>query len=190
MARQPQTKSDSGQLEYEHPDAPMPTESEKATRDYDEITYYPGDGDPHRTMWNGLEFKAHIPTRVSPKHTVLAPMPTTVTMPDGTEQTRHVEKRIPMVELARKNPSFMVNGERPAERKSATIRVPESPDEYRGYAIRWIAASSEASAMDARWAAEEGLRIRCGCNDQDIAYLRPFFEAKYDEAGGAKVVAA
>ena len=163
------------------PIQPQTDEPKSVERDYDEITYYPGDGGPVRVSWNGLEFKAHIPTRVSNKHTVLAPMPTVVTMPDGTQQTRHVEKKIPMVELARKNPSFMVNGEAPAERKSGTVRTPENPDEYRGYAMRWIAGSVESSAMDARWGAEEGLRIRCGVNDVDIAYLRPFFEARHDE---------
>jgi hypothetical protein len=108
-------------------------------------------------------------------------MPTAVTMPDGTIQTRHVEKKISMVELARGNPSFMVNGEKPAERQSGRIRTPETPDEYRGYAMRWIAGSTEASAMDARWTSEETLRNRCGVNDQDISYIRPFFEAKHDD---------
>jgi hypothetical protein len=150
-------------------------------REWDEITYCPGDGDPVRTHWNGLEFKAHIPTKVSKKHTVLVPMPIEIQQPDGSIHTRHVEKKIPMVDLARGNHSFMVNGEIPAERKTGMIRTPENPDEYRGYALRWIAGSSEASAMDARWSAEDGLRNRCGVNDGDIAYIRPFFEAKHDD---------
>ena len=175
MAKQPITRASAPAS----PTAPS-IDTPEVERDYDEVTYYPGDGDPVRTVWNGLEFKAHIPTRVSKSHSVLVPMPISVTMPDGSIQTRHVEKKVSMSELARKNPSFMVNGEQPAERKIGTVRTPENPDEYRGYAMRWIAASEEASAMDARWKQEEGLRLRCGVNDQDIAYLRPFFEARHE----------
>lgn len=156
----------------------MAAKAEKT--DIDEITYCPGDGDPVRVTWNGLEFKAHIPTKVSKTHTVLAPMPTHVTMPDGTIQTKHIEKKIPMAELARGNPSFMVNGEAPAAKVSPKTRTPETPDEYRGYALYWIAGSTEASALDARWHNEEMLRNRCGVNDEDIAYIRPFLEAKHD----------
>jgi hypothetical protein len=152
--------------------------SAAADRDYDEITYFPGEGDPVRTTWNGLTFAAHVPTKVSKKHTVLVPMPQTTQMPDGTMQTRHIEKRIAMAELARNNPHFMVNGERAAMPDKHKVRVPESPDEYRGYAMRWIAGSTDASSMDVRWTAEQALRDRCGVNDSDIAYLRPFFEAK------------
>lgn len=149
-----------------------------AERDYDEITYIPGEGDPARTEWNGLKFIAHIPTKVSKKHCVLVPMPTTVTMPDGTVQTRHVEKRIPMAEIAKGNPTMMVNGQVADKPAAAKARLPEDPDQYRGYALRWIAASTEASAMQVRWDAEQALRDRCGVNDSDIAYIVPFFEAK------------
>jgi hypothetical protein len=159
--------------------AEKPRESEVA-RDYDEITYFPGEGDPARTDWNGLKFVAHIPTKVSKKHTVLVPMPTTVTMPDGTIQTRHVEKRVPMVELAKDNPYFMVNGKQADKPLPAKIRLPDGPDEYRGYALRWIAGSTESSAMQVRWDAEAALRERCGVNDSDIAYIMPFFEAKLE----------
>lgn len=157
-----------------------PIETAEVERDYDEITYCPGDGDPARTTWNGLEFKSHIPTRVSKKHTILVPMPTEITAADGSVLTRHVEKRVPMAHFAKGNPHFMVNGDAPAARVNARARTPETPDEYRGYAMRWIAGSTEASAMDVRWSQESVLRNLCGVNDQDIAYLRPFFEARRD----------
>lgn len=99
-------------------------------------------------------------------------------MPDGTIQTRHVEKRVPMAELARNNPHFMVNGKQADKPAPKKIRLPESPDEYRGYALRWIADSTELSAMQVRWDAEQALRDRCGVNDADVAYIMPFFEAK------------
>jgi hypothetical protein len=154
--------------------------ADEEARDYDDITYFPGEGDPVRTSWNGLTFVAHIPTKVSKKHTVLAPMPVEVTMPDGTVQTRHVEKRIPMAELAKNNPTFMVNGKQADRPQPKRTRLPESPDEYRGYALRWIADSTELSAMQVRWDAEQALRDRCGVNDSDVAYIMPFYEAKRD----------
>ena len=39
---------------------------------------------------------------------------------------------------------------------------------------------AKATAMDVRWTQEQVLRNLCGVNDQEIAYLRPFFEAKRD----------
>jgi hypothetical protein len=151
------------------------------SEEFDEITYIPGEGDPVRTTWNGVKFAAHVPTRVSRKQTIVCLMPTFANMPDGTVQSRHVERRISMVELAKTNPSFMVNGKITEKAAAPSARVPQSPDEYRGYALRWIAASNESSAMDVRWKAEEQLRDRCGVNDQDIAYIMPFFEARHDE---------
>jgi hypothetical protein len=151
----------------------------------DEITYHPGEGDPVRTKWNGVEFRAYVPVKVSAKHTVIVPMPINQTLPDGTIVTKHVDKRIPMVELAKGNPRFSVNGEAPASNKPGSERVPSTSDEYRGYAISWIAKSTAASAMDARWEAEDSLREKCGCVDSDIAYLRPFFEARHSEVKAA-----
>lgn len=153
-------------------------EAQAAQREHDEITYIPCEGDPARTKWNGYEFKAHIPVNVPRSACVLVPMPIDVIASDGTRTTRHIEKRIPMAELAKGNPTFSVNGETPAKRKMGTARVPTNSDEYRGYCISWVAASTEASAMDARWDAEADLREKCGCEDKDIAYVRPFFEAR------------
>jgi hypothetical protein len=153
----------------------------------DEITYLPEDGDPIRTRWNGIEFKAHVPVKVSRKHTVLVPDRVEREMPDGTIQSRSVEKRIPMVELAKGNCRFMVNGVPPMERDSGAVHTPTTADEYRGYALRWIAASTEPKAMDARWTSEEALRDKCDVGDDEIAYLRPFFEARIEALGGGRV---
>jgi len=157
----------------------------KSNQPVDDITYIPGEGDPAKVKWNGLEFKAHIPIKVSRSHTVLVPLPVEVTAPDGSRLTRHVEKRVPMVELAKNNPSFSVNGETPIARKMGTQRVPTNSDEDRGYCIAWIAASTAASAMNARWEAEAELRAKCGCDDRDIAYLMPFFHARLEETKAA-----
>jgi hypothetical protein len=154
----------------------------KPTRDKStaEVTYIPGDGDPHRVTWGGLEFKAHIPTLVPLTHAISVPMRKEHVLDDGTVQSRNIETRVSLVELARGNPSFSVDGVQ-AERKAGTARVPSSNDEYRGYAIAWIANSTGAAAMDTRWEAEAALRGQCGVDDKDIAYLRPFFEARRDQ---------
>ena len=154
--------------------------------EYDEITYLPQDGDPLRIEWNGVKFSAMVPVRVSRKQTVLVPIVQYKFLPDGTRVSQAIETRIPMVEMARSNKFFMVNGERPAEVVSARMRVPTDPDQYRGYAIAWIAGSTSASTMDARWKAEAILRERCGCTDTDMVYLMPFFEARVTECSGAE----
>jgi hypothetical protein len=96
---------------------------------------------------------------------------------DGTVQSRNVETKVSLVELARGNPAFSVDGAR-AERKVATASVPTSNDDYRGYCIAWIADSTDAAVMDKRWEAEAELREQCGVEEKDLAYLRPFFEAQ------------
>lgn len=170
----------------------------------DEITYIPGDGDPARTIWNNIEFKAHVPVKILRSQTVSVPLPIRTPMkdengkpvldddgkpmyhngivqPDGTIQTRHVEQRVKMVELARTNPAFSVNGAPPPVIKKGTARVPTSPETYRGYALRWIMMATSASDMDTRWIAETELRASCGCDEKDDAFLRPFFDAKLDQ---------
>jgi len=175
------------------PNGEVTIATDRKVRDYDEITYLPGDGDPPRTRWNGVEFKAHIPVKVLRTQVVSVPMPIQtkgqdgelingIVQPDGSIQTRHVERKVPMVELAKNNPAFSVNGETPAKRKMGTAKVPTDSDEYRGYCIAWVAASTNQLEMDARWNAEQDLRDKCGCDDRDIGYLRPFFEARRMQA--------
>jgi hypothetical protein len=159
------------------PVAPQQNFDKPVGDEYDEITYCPGQFDPPRTEWNGVRFKANVPVKISKKQTVLVPLREEFLQPDGSRITRAVERRVPMVELAKGNHTFSVNGAEPVAHKVGTDHVPTSPDEYRGYAIAWISSSTKSSEMDARWDGEERLRDKCGVSEQDIAYLRPFFEA-------------
>jgi hypothetical protein len=143
-----------------------------------ELTYHPSDGDPVRVLWGGLEFKAYVPVAVPLTHSISVPLRKEQALADGTVQSRNVETKVSLVDLARGNPSFSVDGVR-AERKVATAWVPTGNDEYRGYCIAWIAASTDATAMDMRWEAEADLRETCGVDEKDLAYLRPFFEARH-----------
>lgn len=149
-----------------------------APKDYAEVTYLPiNRDDPHTIEWHGIKFMAHVPVKISLKHGYLVPSRTENTLPDGSVVTKHVEKMIMLVELARNNPSFLVDGVQ-CEQKFGKARTPETAPEYRGHCIRWIAEATDPRAMDARWDQESQLRQICMVEAADIAYLRPFFEAQ------------
>jgi hypothetical protein len=152
---------------------------------YDEIKYLPGPGDPVFTevgmtdgrSGTGVKFSANVAVQVSKKTTVLVPLRKEITLADGSVVTRAVETRIPLVEILRFNPSFCVNGEQPVK-QAAKARVPTDPDQYRGYAIDWIANCTDANALEKQWAGEAHLRETLGVNERELAYISPFFEAR------------
>jgi hypothetical protein len=148
-----------------------------------DVIYHPDDGDPVRVKWGGLEFKAYVAVRVPLTHSISVPLKKEHVLADGTVQTRNIETKVSLVELARGNPSFSVDGVR-ASKKIAAERVPTDSDEYRSYCISWIASSTDAHTMDVRWDAEDALREQCGVDGRDIAYLRPFFEATRGKLAG------
>jgi hypothetical protein len=166
----------------------------------DEITYIAGYGDPafikcYNTNPDnpngGINFHANVPVKVKGSQTIeqLLPIRTKVDgkwidgimQPDGTLQTRHITRRVPIVVLAKRNPSFSVNGAPPFPRRKGESRLPTDPDQYRGHATRWIMACTDTDTLKARWAAEAGLRRACGCSEGDEAFLLPFFEMKLAE---------
>lgn len=149
-----------------------------------ELIYHPEEGDPAKTMWGGIRFLANVPTPVALTHCITVPIRKETVLPDGTMQSKNVETRVSLVELARNNPHFSVDGER-AQRKTASARQPTDPDTYRGYAVGWISTSTSAREMDARWEAEASLRDKCGLEQRDIAWLMPFFEANRERAAEA-----
>lgn len=149
-----------------------------------EVKYIPLDpGDPNETTFAGIKFRANVAGEVPRNHLVQSLQREEITTADGI-RTRSVERKIPALDLLKKNPHFEVDGER-ARRQAPHARVPDSADEYRGYCIAWIAESTGARAMDTRWDAEKGLRDRCGCDKADIDYLRPFFENRRSECNDA-----
>jgi len=154
-----------------------------------QVIYHPDGSDPSETMVHGVRFRAGVAVPISSAQTALVPITDKVER-DGIVCNRTVERRIPLVDLLRRNPFFSVDGER-AERVRPGSQIPTSPDSYRGYAIIWIAASNSASGIRHRWAAEEALRMRCGCQAEDIAYISPFLEMRVKECeDGGGVLAA
>ena len=142
------------------------------------ITYIPLDhGDPVENVFGGIRFKANVPVEVPRTHTILQLIVEKIETKDGELRTHGVERQIPLIEVLRGNSSFEIDGVRP-ERIKPHARVPEDADQYRGYCINWIFASTSADSMDKRWIGEEGLRRRCGVSPSDIDQLRPFFESR------------
>lgn len=103
--------------------------------------------------------------------------------PDGTLQTRMVETDVPMVQLAKGNCRFSVNGAPPAfTDKKSVVRVPETVAEYRKYAMDWIAGANNKHNMTQRWKSEAPLRADLGWQAADDDYLMPFFNARLIQA--------
>ncbi len=145
-----------------------------------EVTYIPDDGDPNKVTWAGMEFRANVPVSVPLNKTISIPMRKEHYLADGTLQSRGVETKVSIVDLAKGNPSFSVDGNR-SERKVASARLPADADQYRGYALRWIRESTSLAQLNERWAGEEELRSRCGCEKKDENYLMPFFTARQEQ---------
>jgi hypothetical protein len=149
------------------------------------VTYIPRDPtDPAVMIWNGVKFPANVPVELDDKlHGYKVPLPKNSIDPaTGEPRTKHYETWVTMAALAKGNPSFQVEGEAPAAaRKPGRPRIPRTSEDYRAHAQAWIAAADNHEELEERWTEEEALRERCGVGDDDLSYLRPFFEAKHHE---------
>lgn len=155
------------------------------------VTYIPRDPtDPAVMIWNEVKFLANVPVELDPKnrqHGYPVPLPTPKIDPvTGREMLEYKETWVSMIELAKTNPSFQVEGEAMAvARKPGRPRTPRTSEDYRAHAQAWIAASDDFEEMIQRWEDEEPLRERCEVGDDDKSYLRPFFDAKIHQLGGS-----
>lgn len=122
------------------------------------ITYIPiHPGDPADTLWNRHRFRANVPVKV-----------------------RDVAQGLTakqMVEAARNNPWFLVEGE---EQAQATPSIPETPEQYRSYAIGWIRTSTNSKEMAARWRSEEDLRVQCGVSNEELVDIQAVYKNRSD----------
>jgi hypothetical protein len=148
-------------------------------REFAEITYIDEDGPSKTTCW-GIDFKLNVPVQVPLSKTVESLMRKETPGPEGEIRSRGVAGRISVIDLARGNPGFMVDGVR-AERRFGSQRLPTDADQYRGYALGWIRESNTLRQLEQRWAGEENLREKCGCEQKDENYLRPFLDARRDQ---------
>jgi hypothetical protein len=147
-----------------------PSNAARAERDADfipTITYTPiHPGDPADTLWNRHRFRANIP----------------VTPQDVKGGLSAKE----MVEAAKGNPWFSVEGE---EQAQATPTVPETPEQYRSFAIGWIRTSTNSKEMAARWRAEADLRIQCGVSEEELIDIQGVYKNRSDIMKQAEALA-
>jgi hypothetical protein len=114
-------------------------------------------GDPAATLWNRHRFMANVAVKVRD-------------VPQGLTAKE-------MIEAARNNPWFKVEGE---EQASTAPIIPETPEQYRSFAIGWIRTATTSREMAARWKSEEGLRIDCGVSDTEITDIQAVYKNRMD----------
>src|SRR6266403_3554321 len=134
-------------------------ERDAANPDYiPAITYTPiHPGDPADTLWNRHRFRANVPV-----------------VPQDVKGGLSAKE---MVEAAKGNPWFAVEGE---EQAKATPIVPETPEQYRSYAIGWIRTATTTREMAARWRAEEDLRVICGVSADEMIDIQGVYKNRSD----------
>jgi hypothetical protein len=153
------------------------------------VTYSPPNepGAPASLIWNDITFQANVPVELDPDnraHGYLVPVVNRWFDPATQEpRTKATEKWMSMIDIARTNKSFIVEGEPIQRRSPGRPRAPKTSDEYRDHARTWISAAEDVADLE-RWNEEQALREKCGVGDDDLAFLRPFFDAKLHELKG------
>ena len=129
-----------------------------------ELVYVPGQGDPISVKWGGHTFHANIAKTITGNH-------------DGTEREK-VNAHV--IERARENPHFTVDGKRP---RHAKLDNPKSPDEYKRYFVSWLKNETfdDAGALLDRFVKDRNLQIAADVGPDDFAFMRDLFEPRlYD----------
>jgi hypothetical protein len=148
------------------------------------VTYTPTDPmAPIEMTWNDVKFRANIPVELDDiKHSYFVPRVKKWLDPVTQEpRSKAYEERVTMAEMARSNPSFTVEGSPPTQAlRTGKAKPPKTPEEYRAHALAWILAAESIDDL-ARWNDEEALREKCGCGQDDQAYLQPHFDNKFKQ---------
>lgn len=152
------------------------------------VTYRPGPEDRAKTVWNGVSFEAGRAVTLSTKnkrHFIEIDMPKQHIAEDGSYTTRTQKTLIFMGEQAKSNPHFEVEGFPRFVKPLPEGRRPQTAEEYRSWAQAWFAEAGDDSSdvqtpkeMLERWEDEEALRERIGVGEDDVAFLKPFFDMK------------
>jgi hypothetical protein len=83
--------------------------------------------------WNKIKFEANVPAELDPKnkaHGYEVPMPKEYAGPDGEVRTKHRETWVSMIDLAKDNPSFEVEGFPRAKVKKSKRVLPPAGHEW------------------------------------------------------------
>ena len=128
----------------------------RAEKSQPKITYAPvSESAPYETIWNKHRFRANIPVAVRD-------------IVGGNTAAQ-------MIESAKHNPDFMVEG---FPRADARPIDPETPEQYKIYAVGWIRLAVNAAEMKRRWNSEKDLREDCGVGADDEEYLASIFNPR------------
>jgi hypothetical protein len=113
------------------------------------VTYRPLNvTDPSVITWNKIKFHANIPVELDPKnkaHGYPVPLSTEVSGPEGEIRLKVRETWVSMIELAKDNPSFEVEGFPRAKYRKPKGVVPPAGHEWAGTHEHEIDESAEAA---------------------------------------------
>jgi len=123
------------------------------------VTYRPGIHDPSTVVWNEIEFQANIPVELTDENTITIDMPVQHVTDDGLIRTITRRQKIPMVDAAKGNPFFRVEGE--AAPKAPVMKSPINAEQYKLWATKWINEADDYDLLMERWENETKLRERC-----------------------------
>jgi hypothetical protein len=100
------------------------------------VTYRPLNvTDPNVITWNRIKFEANVAVELDPKnkaHGYEVPLPRQTTDASGEVHTKHKETWVSMIELAKDNPSFEVEGFPRAKYRKPKGVVPPAGHEWAG----------------------------------------------------------
>lgn len=113
------------------------------------VTYRPiNPTDPNVVRWNGIKFEANVPVQLDPNnpaHKIENHLATEVEGPEGETRLKYRKTLVSMIELAKFNPSFEVEGFPRAKQKKSKRVVPPPGGEW---------ASEHADEIDEHQATE------------------------------------
>ena len=135
--------------EPERKTPPAPSKAEPQPPAGEDVTYLPGEGDPAKIKWRGMEFKANVPLRVVDEE--------------------HLE-------AARGNRYFRVGAGRTGEANPNL--GPLDAMDYRGHVLEWAKTVDTVESLVKHWAADRNLRVKCQVGDDDVRYLGTIIEPK------------
>jgi hypothetical protein len=113
------------------------------------VTYRPLNvTDPNVITWNKIKFQANVAVELDPKnkaHGYEVPMPRQTTDAGGEVHTKHKETWVSMIDLAKDNPSFEVEGFPRAKHRTPKGVVPPAGHEWAGTHEHEIDEEAEAA---------------------------------------------
>ncbi|XUM21063.1 hypothetical protein ACRAVF_27255 [Bradyrhizobium oligotrophicum S58] len=133
-----------------------------------ELTYHPGDGDPPSVKWGPHTFHANIAKAITGR--------------DGGTERETLNHHI--IQRARDNPHFSVDGQRS---KRGKIGTPKDADEYKRYFVGWLKNETFDCVDDLldRFVRDRNLQISAELAPEDFAWMRDLFNPRLHDLAKA-----